>query len=446
MAMEETPVRRAVAAAAVKCALLVLIVLACSCRTADPRPDVVVIVLDAVRADHLSAYGYGRLTTPVIDRLASDGVLYRRAISAGTWTVPGHASLLTGRLPTSHGAYRAPGEMNAATALDSSVATVAERLSAAGYDTAAFLGNHAYLDPAFGLSRGFRVYETDNLYPAATLVRRVTAWLDHEARRPAFLFLNVLDAHEPYAAPPPYDRLFPGRLDHVGDVNHEYLRTGQLPTPEILTHCVSQYDGELRYMDDQLGRLLAELQRLGRLDGALVVLTADHGELFGEHGVLGHGTLPWDPLVHVPLIVKYPHASRRGAEARPVSLVDVAPTILSVVGLPPLPDAQGAPLWERSGPVVAEELGPTGDGARAVYDDTGHVLFAQGGGESHQLALYDLGNDPDEERPLPVEGAGVRLETELTALLAGMSRAPRGPVATRNTKVQERLRALGYVQ
>ena len=127
---------------------------------------------------------------------------YRRAISAGTWTVPGHASLLTGRLPTSHGAYRAPGGTNAATALDASVETLAERLSAAGYDTAAFLANHAYLDPAFGLSRGFRVYETENLYPAATLVRRVTHWLDHEARRPAFLFLNVLDAHEPYAAPP----------------------------------------------------------------------------------------------------------------------------------------------------------------------------------------------------------------------------------------------------
>ena len=443
--MEKTAGRQALAVPVVRRALLLVVALACACRaTTDPRPDVLVIVLDAVRADHLSAYGYGRLTTPVIDRLAADGVLYRRAISAGTWTVPGHASLLTGRLPSSHGSYRAAGEMNAATALDSSVATVAERLAAAGYDTAAFLANHAYLDPAFGLSRGFRVYETDNLYPAATLIRRVTAWLDHEARRPAFLFLNVLDAHEPYAAPPPYDRLFPGRLDHVGNVNREYLRTGQLPAPEVLAHCVSQYDGELRYMDDQLGRLLAEFQRLGRLDSALVVLTADHGELFGEHGVLGHGTLPWDALVHVPLIVKYPHASRRGIEERPVSLVDVAPTILRVLGLPPLPDAQGAPLWERSGPVIAEELGPTEDGARAVYDDSGHVLFARGGGE--QPALYDLGSDPGEERPLPVDGTGVQLETELRGLLADMPRAPRGPVPTRTPKLQERLRALGYVQ
>ena len=430
---------------AVRLALL-LAALACACRAPDPRPDVVVIVLDAVRADHLSAYGYARPTTPVIDALANAGVLYRRAISAGTWTVPGHASLLTGRLPTSHGAYRAPGGTNAATALDASVETLAERLSAAGYDTAAFLANHAYLDPAFGLSRGFRVYETENLYPAANLVRRVTHWLDHEARRPAFLFLNVLDAHEPYAAPPPYDRLFPGRLEHVGDVNAEYLKTGRLPAPNVLAHCVSQYDGELRYMDDQVGRLLAELRRLGRYDGALIVLTADHGELFGEHGVLGHGTLPWDALVHVPLIVKYPHASRREIVDRPVSLADVAPTILTMLGLPPLRDAQGAPLWERSGPVVAEEVSPTGDVARAVYDDTGHVLFAQDNGERRQVALYDLGTDPNEEQPLPVEGAGARLETELASLLAGMARAPRGPVPTRTPKLQERLRALGYVQ
>ncbi|TMA80612.1 MAG: hypothetical protein E6J77_18195, partial [Deltaproteobacteria bacterium] len=147
--------RLAMAETAVRLALL-LAALACACRAPDPRPDVVVIVLDAVRADHLSAYGYARPTTPVIDALANAGVLYRRAISAGTWTVPGHASLLTGRLPTSHGAYRAPGGTNAATALDASVETLAERLSAAGYDTAAFLANHAYLDPAFGLSRGFR--------------------------------------------------------------------------------------------------------------------------------------------------------------------------------------------------------------------------------------------------------------------------------------------------
>src|SRR5262249_53185379 len=154
-------------------------------------------------------------------------------------------------------------------------------------------------------------------------------WLAHDSRRPAFVFMNILDAHEPYVAPPGYDRLFPGRLDHAGNVNRDYLTTHQLPSPAVLAHCVSQYDGELRYMDDQLAAIFAELRREGRWENAMVIVTADHGELFGEHGLLGHGALPWDALVHVPLIIKYPHDARRGVVDQPVSLADVAPTVLA---------------------------------------------------------------------------------------------------------------------
>ena len=158
-------------------ALLCLLLALAACRPADPRSDVVVIVLDAMRADHLSAYGYERQTSPRLDALAGEGVLYRRAISAGTWTVTGHASLFTGRLPSSHGAYRAPGGWNAASALHDSVPTLAERLRAAGWDTAAFAANQAYLDPVFALDRGFARYETSDLYPARRLADRVTSWL-----------------------------------------------------------------------------------------------------------------------------------------------------------------------------------------------------------------------------------------------------------------------------
>ena len=164
--------------------VLTLVLLA-ACRPADPRPDVIVIVLDAVRADHLSAYGYARPTTPRIDQLAGEGVLYRRAISAGTWTVTGHASLFTGRVPTSHGAYRAPGGWNAASALDESVTTLAERLGEAGWDTAAFAANEAYLDPVFNLDQGFERYETANLYPARRLADRVVSYLRWHVRWPA---------------------------------------------------------------------------------------------------------------------------------------------------------------------------------------------------------------------------------------------------------------------
>lgn len=425
--------------------LLVALVALVACRAADPRPDVIVVVLDAVRADHLSAYGYARETTPRIDRLASEGVLYRRAISAGTWTVTGHASLFTGRLPTSHGAYRAPGGWNSASALDESVTTLAERLGAEGWDTAAFAANQAYLDPAFNLDQGFARYETQNLYPARRLGDRVVSYLRWHAHWPAFVFMNVLDAHEPYAAPPPYDGLFPGRMDGVGDVNRTYLKTGLLPAPDVLAHCVSQYDGEVRYMDDQVARIFEQLVRAGRWDNALVVVTADHGELFGEHGMLGHGTQPWHALVHVPLIVKYPGGARRGTVEEPVSLIDVAPTILATLGLPPLPDAQGRPLWERNGLVVAEEHAPTGDVTRAAYDRDGHVLLERIEGAARRLALYDLHTDPAEERPLVDDPRIERLATDLQSLVSTLPRAPRGPVPTPDAEHQERLRALGYV-
>jgi arylsulfatase A-like enzyme len=424
--------------------VLALLLLA-ACRPADPRSDVIVIVLDAVRADHLSAYGYGRPTTPRIDQLASDGVLYRRAISAGTWTVTGHASLFTGRVPSSHGAYRAPGGWNAASALDESVTTLAERLGAAGWDTAAFAANEAYLDPVFNLDQGFERYETANLYPARQLADRVVSYLRWHVRWPAFVFMNVLDAHEPYAAPAPYDRLFPGKMDGVGDVNRAYLKTGLLPSPDVLAHCMSQYDGELRYMDDQVKRIFDALARSGRWDNALVVVTADHGELFGEHGMLGHGSLPWDALVHVPLVVKYPGGARRGTVDEPVSLVDVAPTILATLGLPPLPDAQGRPLWERDGLVIAEEHASSGGVARAAYDRDGHVLFEQSDGTARQLALYDLRTDPAQQTPLAADDPRARrLAADLESLVSGLPRAPRGPVPAPDAAHQERLRALGY--
>jgi arylsulfatase A-like enzyme len=427
-------------------ALGTLLLLA-ACRPADPRPDVVVVVLDAVRADHLSGYGYEHETSPHLDALARENVLYRRAISAGTWTVTGHASLFTGRLPTSHGAYRAPGGWNAASALHDSVPTLAERLRAAGWDTAAFAANQAYLDPVFALDRGFARYETEDLYPARRLADRVTSWLRWRARWPVFAFLNALDAHEPYAAPPPYDRHFPGRLDGVGDVNRAYLKSGLLPAPNVLAHCISQYDGEIRYMDDQLARVFAALVRAGRWDNALVVVTSDHGELFGEHGMLGHGTLPWDPLVHVPLVVKYPNGARRGTVDEPVSTVDVAPTVLATLGLPPLPDAQGRPLWERTGLVVAEEHGANGDVARAAYDGEGHVLLERVEGDARALTLYDLRADPAQERPLPPgDPRAERLGRELAALVGALPRAPRGAVPEPDAEHQQQLRALGYVQ
>lgn len=417
---------------------LLALLVAGACGPPDRRPDVLLVVLDAVRADHVSAYGYARPTTPRLDALAAEGVLYRRALSAGTWTVPGHASLFTGRLPSAHGAGFA------GSGLHPSVPTLADRLRAAGWDTAAFAANAAYLDPAFGLDRGFRLYQTKRLFPAARLADRVTAWLRDEARRPAFVFLNVLDAHGPYAVPAPYDRLFPGKVEKAGDVQRAFHDTGRLPDAALLAHCVSQYDGALRYMDDQLGRIFDALVAAGRWDDAMVIVTADHGDLFGEHDLLGHGTFPWDPVVRVPLIVKYPHGARRGVVDEPVSLTDVAPTVLATLGLPPLGDVDGVPLGTRTAPVVVEWAGPEGVMVRAAYDRAAHVAIARTAGGTTTIDGYDLARDPGETTPVADAPWLAELGGTLDRAVAALGDV-RGPVPAPDPKRTERLRALGYV-
>lgn len=423
---------------------------AVACGLFERRPDVVVIVLDTLRADHVSAYGYARRTTPRIDALAAEGVLYRRAIAPGTWTVPSHAGLFTGRPPVEHGAYRVPDAPHAVSSLNAGVETLAERLGAAGYDTAAFVGNETYLDPSFGMARGFELYRTDDTRPGERLANRVTRWIRRRARRPAFLFVNFLDVHEPYRAHPPYDTRFPGKLpEDPGDVTARFAATGELPAPAVLTHCISQYDGDVAYVDAQLARILDELAKHGRYDNALIVVTSDHGDLFGEHGRLGHGGIPWDALVHVPLVIRYPRGAHRGVEDRVVSLVDVAPTVLAVLGLPPLAGAPGRPLWAPSRPVVAEEMNPDGTIERALYDDAGtRVVLEHAAKGGRRLALYDLAADPGQEQP--VEPGDAEPDRHLVAALdayeRGAAAVVRGPVVVPNGKQLDRLRALGYVQ
>jgi arylsulfatase A-like enzyme len=418
----------------------------------DTRPDVLLIVLDTVRADHLSADGYERPTSPALEALARDGVLYRRAIAPGTWSVPSHASLLTGVLPSVHGANRADDRVGGPIyALSREAPTLTQRMREANYRTRAFVGNHGYLDPVFGFARDFDRYDRENMRPAGRLAERTIDWLRRRRGRSVFVFINIMDAHAPYEPPPPYDRMFPGRLD-VPVERHPWraaLLSKHLPSPEVMGHYRSQYDGEIRYIDDRLAEIFGTLKDLGRYDNALIVVTADHGEAFGEHDTLGHGGFPYDEVVHVPLIVKYPGNARCGVVDEPVSLIDVPATVLAQLGLPPLGPGQ-KPLWERRDLVVSEQI--AGDAVqRAAYDGSGHVLAETVGADgAHDLRLYDLRADPGEEHPLDprADPAGRRLDAGLQALLAGLPRLSRGPLVNPESdqKLLKRLRALGYAE
>jgi len=194
---------------ALRCLVLAVALLGGACRR-ESRPDVFVIVLDTVRADHLGVYGYDRATSPSLDAFAREAVVYRTAIAPGTWTPPSHASLLTGLMPSTHGVGRADEAVGGGMrALDAAVETLPERLRAAGYRTAAFIGNGGYLSPLFGLNRGFEKYRIQGLESVDELTRVLIRWLERHAG-PAFVLVNVIDAHEPYE-PPPIPAVIPCR-------------------------------------------------------------------------------------------------------------------------------------------------------------------------------------------------------------------------------------------
>ena len=405
------------------------------CRWFDDRPSVLLVVLDTVRADHLSAYGYPHRTSPTLEALAAESMVYTRAIAPGTWTPPSHASLFTGLMPSEHRVgHVGPAMGGGIHALRDDVPLLAEALADTGYRTVAYVANYGFLDPVFGLARGFGDYKRENLRPADRLATRVSGWIRRDRPGPFFLFLSVMDAHGPHEAPRGYDAMF-GPAD-----GWPSAKPPDGPDPAEAARRIVQYDGEIRWVDDQLARVFAELRRVGRWDDTLIVVTSDHGELFGEDGRWGHGGDPIPPLVHVPLIVKYPGGTPRGRDDRPVSLAAVPATVLAVAGEPPLPG--GAPeLAAADGPAVAEY----------VRDDyAARLLFATDGG----LALERVANGRLERRRLDPWPAGTgappddaALDAALAAFGARLGPARPGPIVhpEADRRLAEKLRALGYI-
>jgi len=326
----------------------------------EKRPDVFVIVLDTVRADHLSLYGYGRDTTPElasIVRSRPNAAVFPRAFSNGAWTVPSHASLFTGRLPNEHGAhFSLKGDVRLTFGIPDSVPTLAERMKEGGYATLAGYANH-WLRSMSGMGRGFdrylRASDRDELpfvgealrqlvlpslmWEAAkgcarasdvdsTLLSMIEPW--KAGPNPLFVFANYVDAHGPYAPPLP----FHGRFAPWSRTERsEHLALSQ--SSERHAQLMARYDEEIAYLDHELGELYRALEGLGLTSRSWIFVTADHGEAFGEHGAFEHGTTVFDEVVHVPLIVLPPEGVTLPVTDDPVSLVDVAATVAAIGGV-----------------------------------------------------------------------------------------------------------------
>jgi arylsulfatase A-like enzyme len=337
---------------------------ACSRSPAAAGPRFVILVsLDTVPAKHCSLYGYERPTTPFLEELGARGAVFEHHVANSNNTLKSHASILTGLLPPAHGTHDA-GDEGERRALAPEFETLAERFQEAGYRTAAFVTHAAWLSHDFGMDQGFDTFDSA-WRGAEENNRRVLAWLDAERPERAFLFLHYFDAHSdgsdpgdlPYEAPPEYLARFAGEKpadydgstqDRLGNAYHGSRALAILANPwrELppahLAYLKGSYDAGLAKLDHDLAALFDGLERRGVLADALVVVTSDHGEEFKEHGGLLHQQF-YDEVMHVPLVVVLP-GGRKAARPRVTDLtrsIDLAPTVLDLCGLEPLPHAQG---------------------------------------------------------------------------------------------------------
>lgn len=323
--------------------------------TAQSAPNVLVIVVDTLRADHLSGYGYSRQTSPNLDHVAQKGVLFEEAFAAASWSLPSHASLLTGRYPFEHGAEKGP--------LDGRYRTIAEAFRDRGYRTGGFSANSFFFCRRMGMGRGFIHFDdySGSLTQAAVRtcygryleaflnrlnlkifpVRRTAPevnssflrWIDIKSQAPFFAVLNYFDVHDPYFPPQPYRTRF-SKLGNPGGIIDESLASHGLPaTPDQLQGEIDAYDGSIAYVDDQIGQLLAELKKRNVTENTLVVITSDHGESFGAHGLFIHGNCLYRGQIRVPLVFYWPTKIPVGVRiARPVSNAAIPATLLELTG------------------------------------------------------------------------------------------------------------------
>ncbi len=344
---------------------IVSLLLLSSCG-ADPTPkrtSVILISIDTLRADRLGSYGHPRATSPFLDRLARDGVRFDRAYTSAPWTVPAHMSMLTGNYPA---LYRRPVEEVTVEnpqsfhhwLLDAAETTLAERFLEAGYDTAAFVDT-PWLVPQLGFHQGFMKFDpeagmndkVDSDGGIRQVANRSLDWLtERDGDDPFFLFLHCFDVHGPFAPPSPFDQKFVGDAIYEGKKDRRYeVREGTDQFGVISAHLVAkdredpenptgfldaQYDGGVGFVDQELERFFRRLDREGFLEECVVLITSDHGESLGEHDFFGHGVL-YEQVMRIPMILSYPQKLPAGKVIkRPVNLVDVAPTLLELAGLP----------------------------------------------------------------------------------------------------------------
>lgn len=308
------------------------------------QPNIIFVVVDALRADHVSSYGYHRQTTPNVDAwIAESGVLFTDVTAASSWTNPANGAMLTSHAPSSidtvwdDTSRRIPEEET----------MLAEYLHSAGYRTIGFVSNW-WLQASFGYDQGFETYQRTagpDSKRAAALNDLAFQWLDQnlaaikDSEQSLFLFLYYLDPHTWYDPPPPYNTKYDST--YTGTLTAELFGHGQdvvsgdiVLSERDIEHIIALYDGEISYWDYYLGEMLAYLESKGMLENSIILFTSDHGQMFGEHGKWVHRNSLYEEVLRIPLVIRYPGILEAGeVMTTPVHMLDITPTILDLAGL-----------------------------------------------------------------------------------------------------------------
>lgn len=421
--------------------LLLVLLLFTGCAE-PPRHNVVLVTFDTTRADRFSSYGDDRIHTPVVDGLATDGILFEQAFSAVPVTAPSHSTILTGKYPPAHGVRD-----NGLFTLTDSHVTLAEILKDQGYATAASIASFP-LDSQFGLDQGFDLYDDhitglqENLLgqrvhakasiffderKAAQVNEAIFPWLESNHQQPFFLWLHYFDPHFPLDPPSPYDELY------VHDL----------------------YRGEIAYADESLGVVIDRLEQLGVWDDTILVMTSDHGEGLGEHNEITHSLLAFNSTLHVPMVMRFPDGPKGLRVTNRVGTVDIMPTVLDALGIEPPDGVQGSSLWSLIEDPESERT------PRTLYAETLAPRFSHSLGELRVLfhrqfkyifgprpALFDIEEDPLESNDLIDQDTqtAAGMHQQLEEFLATHGIQDPDALMEVDPATRARLEALGYIQ
>lgn len=422
-------------------------------NVADP-PNVLIIILDAARADHFSCYGYGRPTTPRIDVLAETSAVFGDAVSESAYTLASTATILTGLPPDYHGATEA-----FQSRLGDRTVTLAQLFSAKGYFTAAISAS-PFFGKAFGFDRGFARFidfrETGRLIRAEDFLPPFRELLDERGERPFFFYLHIREPHGPFSMPPPFRGRFRKKdLEAYGPVQ---VKTGKRGAKKAVDRFNPEYrrdlyDENLAYADSVVGQICETLRQRGLFDRTAVFLTSDHGEALGEHGFVGHNVVLKREGIRVPLIVRLPNGPRvRKDYGHPVISSDATVTLCRLCGLsyPYAEETQGRDLFLRAGGRIRFCRSTTMDNGYAGHmveaDPYKMILFPSPAGLS--IELFNIRLDPEETTPLAADALPARALRFFLRdfLLRASRRDQRETRAELGAEDIEKLRALGYVK